>query len=83
HTGGRMLATLRTSGGTVPFGALATLAGRPDISGMVDEQSQVYLSGLPAKGQLRVTWEQGECIAPFALPVAENNRVVQLTALCQ
>ncbi|WP_318368740.1 fimbria/pilus outer membrane usher protein [Enterobacter sp.] len=83
HTGARMLATLRTSGGTVPFGALATLAGRPDISGMVDEQSQVYLSGLPANGQLRVTWEQGECIAPFALPVAENNRVVQLTALCQ
>lgn len=50
----------------VPFGASATLTqGSETISGIVDDQRQVYLSGVPQRGIVTVRWQGGQCEAPY------------------
>ncbi|WP_300006034.1 fimbria/pilus outer membrane usher protein [uncultured Cedecea sp.] len=57
--GHQLLITLRQGGAFVPFGAIATLTGASgghESSGIVGDDGQVYLSGLPDKGTLNVSW---------------------------
>ncbi|MDI8082397.1 fimbria/pilus outer membrane usher protein, partial [Salmonella enterica subsp. enterica serovar Kentucky] len=67
--GVRAIITARLGGRPLPFGAIVreTASG---ITSMVGDDGQIYLSGLPLKGELFIQWGEGKnarCIAPYAL----------------
>lgn len=56
-----MMPLQQSSGKPVPFGAMVTLVddrAKEPLAAIVDERGQVYLTGLPEKGQLKVKWGQ-------------------------
>ncbi|EEJ0376240.1 fimbria/pilus outer membrane usher protein [Salmonella enterica subsp. enterica] len=91
RVGGRALISLtRTDGKPVPFGAVASIAGDASqqmATGVVGDSGDVYMTGLPDKGQLLVQWGNGQqqhCRADYQLP--ENNDVSgvsNLKAVCR
>lgn len=88
RVGSRVLITLQRGQGVVPFGATASIEGGDDNSGIVGDEGQVYLSGVPDKGQLIAKWGEGpsrQCQANFSVP--ENNAaqsaVKTFTARCE
>lgn len=92
--GYQVLMTLTRAGGAgvVPFGANASLAekaGGEEITGIVGDNGQVYLTGLPQKGQLSVSWGKGsdkQCHVSYNLqglaPTAQMP-VIQLDGECR
>lgn len=88
HIGQRVLFTLRGKNGPLPFGASATLSGVDGAaSGIVAEQGQVYLSGVPDEGILAVRWDVGHvsqsCAVHFHLPNnQQRNPVKTVNAVC-
>lgn len=58
HRGVRALVTLQHNGKPVPFGSIVT-ANEGRCTGMVGDDGQVYLSGLPQKGDIKVAWGKG------------------------
>ncbi|AJW28928.1 fimbrial assembly protein [Chania multitudinisentens RB-25] len=94
HVGYQVLITLLQADKTpLPFGALAavegTAANKPN-TGIVGEAGQVYMSGLPEQGKLKVTWGKEayqQCLASFNLKDAAapsaNNPIHMLTVTCQ
>jgi len=77
----------RPGGKAVPFGAMASLSGGDDITGMVGDDGQLYISGLPEKGRLDVSWGRSaeqRCAVDFALPAKKDGiPVTELAAVCQ
>ncbi|BEM36244.1 outer membrane usher protein (plasmid) [Serratia marcescens] len=77
--GARALMTvLQANGKPVPFGATVM---REDGSGgsIVDDSGQVYLSGLPPTGQMKVKWGNGNnqsCIVKYRLPKNSESSAV-------
>lgn len=77
----------------VPFGAIATLANNESlsdvISGIVGDLGQVYLAGLPEKGQLFIKWgntPDKQCNISFNLAnltVSADNPIRQVTYICE
>ncbi|RXG00196.1 export and assembly usher protein of type 1 fimbriae [Enterobacter cloacae] len=74
HIGYRVLFSLRYHGEPLPFGAQAEVVEQNRHSAnrsMVADGSQAYLSGVPERGTLRVSWyqdgEQQQCQTPFRL----------------
>lgn len=86
HVGIKLLITLTHNGKPVPFGALAT-AGDKTSSGIVADNGQVYLSGMPLSGKVRVKWGEGRdshCVAEYRLPnVSPNSALSELSAVCR
>lgn len=72
RVGSRVLMTLLFAGKPLPFGALVTLNGDSKSgTGIVGDNGQVYLSGVPEKGTLMAKWGNGNdhtCNANFVLP---------------
>jgi len=72
NVGARVLMTLQQAGGqAVPFGATVSVNGDDSNTGIVGEEGQVYLSGVPESGSLVVKWGNGDsqqCHANFTLP---------------
>lgn len=85
--GGRALMSLTQSNGkAVPFGALATLEGQSAGAGVVGENGDVYLAGLPDSGVLLVTWgaEQQRCRVDYKLPKEKGPAgVYTMAAVCR
>lgn len=83
--GARALITLRFRGKSVPFGAASTLQHDSKAkSGMVGEGGQVYLSGLPSSGRLKVQWgkaQDEQCVADFRLPQGDVKTYAGLQSL--
>ncbi|XUM28780.1 FimD/PapC C-terminal domain-containing protein [Enterobacter asburiae] len=85
-----MLVTLkRPNGLPVPFGAIAT-SSDPVMSGIVDETSTVYLSGIGETAQLTVKWGNGtgqQCRASITQQSANQtespNGIRSVNELCQ
>lgn len=73
-TGGRALVTLTYHGQPVPFGSIVTLqSATQSLTGIVADDGQVYLSGLPDKGQMMVNWGRepdSQCTAHYSLDSA-------------
>ena len=82
----------RAAGGSIPFGAVVSLkqktndAGAPR-TGIVGDNGQAYLSGLPEKGRLLVTWAEGDnnrCTADYQIPAGTDmQQLSQLTTTCR
>lgn len=89
HSGSRALITLTHQNGVVPFGATATLVRtekEDENSGIVGQNGQLYLSGLPDGGSIQVKWGNApgqQCRANFTLPHADpQSPVRELNARC-
>lgn len=88
HIGNRVLFTLRGARGPLPFGASAQLLGDDGAaSGIVADQGQVYLSGVPEQGAIVVRWDVSNaaqsCTVHFHLPSnQQRNPVKTVNAVC-
>ncbi|AJJ12638.1 hypothetical protein CH64_614 [Yersinia rohdei] len=91
QVGWRALIKLNLRGTTVPFGAIATLMTEDKLdssnvsSGIVGDNSEVYLNGLPDKGRLLVIWgkrPEQQCEADFSLPKNKDISVLQIISEC-
>ncbi|EML2066297.1 fimbrial biogenesis outer membrane usher protein [Enterobacter asburiae] len=75
--GTRALITVLKNGEKVPFGALVTLKSDSDnITGIMGDDGQVYMSGMPDKGELLATWGEGktqQCHAPFDMSISRKS----------
>lgn len=71
RVGYQALITLKTTQSVVPFGAIAALQSNDQTeenSSIVGDGGQVYLTGLPSQGTLKVKWGQNsdqQCQASF------------------
>ncbi|WP_227720632.1 fimbria/pilus outer membrane usher protein [Yersinia proxima] len=93
RVGYQALVTLQQGNQPLPFGALVTVDNASDgktNTGIVGDNGQVYLSGLPEKGQLQVKWgssAEQQCRAVFNLNKVEapsaNNPIRTVTARCE
>lgn len=86
RVGIKLLMTLTHRGKPVPFGALVTSDSHQNGS-IVADNGQVYLSGMPLAGKVRVKWGDGEdasCVAQYRLPAQSQHSLLnQLTAGCR
>ncbi|SPZ66225.1 Outer membrane usher protein fimD precursor [Serratia quinivorans] len=84
QVGYRALITLTRRGVPLPFGATVSAGSG---AGIVGDNGQVYLSGLPANGQLTAQWGAGDarCVANYQLDEqrAAQTAVSLLKAECQ
>lgn len=61
----------RADGKKVPFGAVTSLSAKTGKygAGIVNESGEVYMTGMPEKGQLKINWNtHGKCTADYELP---------------
>jgi outer membrane usher protein len=88
HTGSRVMMTLRQGEHVVPFGATVSLDSDDTNTGIVGDEGQVYLSGIPENGSLSAKWgkaESQQCHAHFNIrgnPSSRTARVQQITTSC-
>ncbi|MCG8710755.1 fimbrial biogenesis usher protein [Brenneria sp. 4F2] len=79
HVGGRALITLlQPDGKSVPFGAQVKRTDS-DYTSIVGDNGQVFLSGLPNKGSLKVEWGSGaqqQCLVDYTLPNGSENQPI-------
>ena len=73
----------------VPFGATATLVSdkSEQPGSIVGEEGQLYISGMPEEGQVKVVWGKAasqQCVAKYTLPIEQKiSRIISVTANCQ
>ncbi len=85
--GGRLLLQLKRSDNKpVPFGSVATVEGQSSNSGIVGDNSQVYLTGVPKEASVKVQWgkdKKQSCKAKVLLHDKVNaTGIYNLTAAC-
>ncbi|EBY8086038.1 fimbrial assembly protein, partial [Salmonella enterica subsp. enterica serovar Banana] len=90
RVGYRVLMTLiRQNEVSVPFGATATLVSdkSEQISGIVGEDGQLYISGMPKKGDVKIVWGKDtsqQCVAKYELPIKKKSSgIISVTTNCQ
>ena len=75
RVGRRVLMTLHYRSHAVPFGAQAEL--RDGGSGIVGDDGQVYLTGVPDEGTIAINWNgTRQCEVHYRLPEQKNQMVV-------
>lgn len=65
----------------MPFGSVVR-ENTSGVTSMVGEDGQIYLSGLPLKGELLIQWGESanaRCVAHYALPEESLKQAVTLT----
>ena len=82
YTGSRVLMSLTFNGKPLPFGATATVGER---LGIVGDDGQVYLSGMPKKGIVQVEWGRDKrCSVSYCLPPDRGEYpVIRMNAECR
>jgi len=69
-------------GSDIPFGASAHLCTGPSIAVVIfNVRGQVYLSGMPLQGVVQVSWQRGNCQAPYRINLS-NAPVQTVTIEC-
>lgn len=88
RTGKKALITLTRDGQHLPFGTMVTLSSNAEenpISGIVGDDGEVYMSGLPETGSLIATWGDDSsrtCQANYTIP--QNSKgLPQISAVCK
>lgn len=84
RVGGKALMTLTgPDGKAVPFGALVTVEGQNVGAGIVGENGQVYLTGLPEQGDMLIKWSANQCRVGYQLSgKPESSGIYKLTGVC-
>ncbi|MGR7122253.1 fimbrial biogenesis usher protein [Klebsiella aerogenes] len=86
RVGVRAMLTLTRQGKPLPFGSTVSMEGN-DNAGIVGDDGQVYLSGLPLSGKLQAQWgdkASTQCRASYHLPEDSLSKtVVRATIACQ
>ena len=89
--GYKVLMTLKNGDKYVPFGAIATLISTDaanQTSSIVGDEGQVYLTGLPSKGDLMVKWggsAEQQCQVSFDISTQTDTTdalIAQTTSAC-
>lgn len=90
RTGARVLMILqRPDGKSIPLGAIANLdSDKADgNAGMVGAEGQVYLTGIPDQGSLRVQWGKSDhqrCLVQYELPKEKNQAgMYEMKGICK
>ncbi|GCM13933.1 outer membrane usher protein FimD [Escherichia coli] len=78
HVGYRVLfKVVNAKGKPAPFGAIATVQNTSSAdSGIVGDQGELYLSGLPEKGQVMLSWGENAattCTFDYSLSIPESE----------
>lgn len=85
RVGVRAMLVMAHNGKPLPFGSTVS-TGDSDNAGIVGDDGQVYLSGLPLTGKLKAQWGEGpdkQCSAHYELPKDSLTRaIVRATVLC-
>ncbi|WP_460206451.1 fimbria/pilus outer membrane usher protein [Klebsiella pneumoniae] len=83
RVGRRVLMTLLYRGLPVPFGAQAKM--KEGGSGIVGDDGQVYLTGVPDEGDITVNWNgKQQCVVHYRLPEnAANTPVTETEQECR
>lgn len=91
--GYQVLMTLNKNGSLVPFGATASLldpsATQEDNVGIVGDRGQIYLTGLPEKGVILISWgisADKQCRVNFDLKdlvVSAKMPIIQMNGDCR
>lgn len=69
-------------GANIPFGAKATINNNGIVStGIVDDGQKVYLNGAPIEGVISVSWNNGQCKAPYKIKESKSD-IISLTVQC-
>lgn len=84
NAGRRVLINVRNQKGEpLPFGAIATLNTSEPVTGIVDEHGQLYMSGMPDQGEVRVKINEGSC--RFNVDIREKSaaNLYNIDAVCE
>jgi len=85
RVGVKLLAKLERNGIPLPFGATATSDSNGGAS-IVSDNGQVYMSGMPQSGTIKVKWgndSKSSCVAKYNLPKDSLTKaLVNITAEC-
>ncbi|MEH2922176.1 fimbrial biogenesis usher protein [Samsonia erythrinae] len=86
NVGLKVLMSLEYQGKPVPFGAVVA-SGDHGSSSIVANNGQVYLTGLPTKGQVHVKWgnqSDTQCTATYDIPPeSQTSWLTEVTAQCR
>ena len=88
HVGYRVLFNVRQkSGKPVPFGAMASAdLPRGSVTGIVGENGELYLSGMPEEGAFVLKWGADNtvtCPVNYHFTPPEGVELIQISAVCQ
>ena len=89
HIGARLLVHLQHPGTGIPFGTTASLVDADDVTGIVDDKSDVYLSGMPQQGEILALWGKKaseQCHAHYQLDdddAQKSSGVKTLDLVCR
>lgn len=87
HIGARTLIHLQHQGSAIPFGATASLVQDDSVTGIVSDNGDVYMTGVPEQGVLLVQWGKNadtQCHAKISLPnVTPTYGIIDINAQCQ
>lgn len=86
HVGIRGLFNVHYRNKPVPFGATVSVPteGTTQITGIVGDSGQVYLSGLPLQGIINIQWGESsyqQCRANYQLPESELDNAISYANL--
>lgn len=86
HIGVKLLLTLTHSGRAIPFGSNVTTLDNKNSS-IAGDNGQVYLTGMPLKGSVKVSWgdeASQQCLAAYQLSELNTNKLLSYaTAECK
>lgn len=83
-----LITLLRRNGDFVPFGAIVSLKGERvdnNVTSIVSNDGQVWMSGMPDKGEMHVQWgdnNENQCTARFELG-ADQRKTSLLSLVCE
>ncbi|MFZ5210270.1 fimbria/pilus outer membrane usher protein [Enterobacter kobei] len=84
QTGNRLLINLKTpSGKKLPFGSIAVVKQKEGTTGIVDENGQLYMSGMPDKGEINVKMSETMCKANYELKEGIKSGLQMLNLYCE
>lgn len=87
HIGAHVLLHLKHQGSDIPFGSVANLVQDDSVTGIVGDNGDLYLTGVPEKGDLVVQWGKDvntQCRAKFMLPEGKHTPgVINIDSVCQ
>lgn len=83
-----LITLIRKNGDFVPFGAISSLKGEiggNSVTSIVSNDGQVWMSGMPDRGEMHVQWgdnKENQCSARFVLE-ENQSQIRRLSLVCE